>query len=386
MWWPQRQTASQVWTTQWQSEKLPEARFYTAINLESPIEPKKSKQSTRLAQRYHTLETTDAGPRIVEHHAGLKSLALTLDERMHALLREHEKDFFLAYKTHMYHVQGKIRELELKAEQEEAKTREDSKIKDLERELDWFKTEALRLDELCKGYKREVDKWRAKAEALDEDRRFLEDQSKGSKRQNKILRAAAERARSSAYSAMMMTKQRARAEDQSCPENGDASVQPTGDVRSRPSSSGVSRGRTLALAVRQGHAAALVPTGSSMPSVSSEMLPDGGGSEERYLDAIKHLRESLTREQHTVRMLQAARSYTHCKKSEMEELFLKCVDEARRVFLTKKHLRKPVSDKQQMFNAIVGNEDVLVSLYERLFPHRTGIARSPGVGVACCDR
>ena len=122
--------------------------FYTAINLESPIEPKKSKQSTQLAQRYHTLETTDAGPRIVEHHAGLKSLALTLDERMHALLREHEKDFFLAYKTHMYHVQGKMRELELKAEQEEAKTREDSKIKDLERELDWFKTEAFERSEL----------------------------------------------------------------------------------------------------------------------------------------------------------------------------------------------------------------------------------------------
>lgn len=29
-------------------------------------------------------------------------------------------------------------------------------------------TQALRLDELCKGYKKEVDKWKAKAGALDE--------------------------------------------------------------------------------------------------------------------------------------------------------------------------------------------------------------------------
>merc|ERR1719434_221480 len=128
---------------------------------------------------------------------------------------EHEKDFFLAYKTHMYGVQRDIKTLRMKADTEDAKTREDTKIRALEGELDWFMTEALRLDELCKGYKKEVDKWKAKADALDEDRRFLEDQIKGAKRQNKILRAAAERARSSAYSALMVTKAKTEALDSS---------------------------------------------------------------------------------------------------------------------------------------------------------------------------
>merc|ERR1719291_528830 len=144
----------------------------------------------------------------MEHHSDLMNLANTLDQRLAALLREHEKDFFLAYKTHMYTVQKEIKTLRLKADYEESKTREDTKIKALEGELDWFMTEALRLDELCKGYKKEVDKWKAKSDALDNDRRFLEDQIKGAKRQNKILRAAAERARSSAYSALMTTKAR----------------------------------------------------------------------------------------------------------------------------------------------------------------------------------
>ena len=69
----------------------------------------------------------------------------------------------------MYAVQKDIKTLRMKADHEEEKTRMDTKIKALEGELDWFVTEAVRLDELCRGYKKEVDKWKAKAEALDEE-------------------------------------------------------------------------------------------------------------------------------------------------------------------------------------------------------------------------
>merc|ERR1719159_786711 len=184
--------------------------FLTSIDAEVPKRGKRDAKREK-DKRFRALEATAAGPDIAKHHADLTHLANTLDQRMAALLREHEKDFFLAYKTHMYTVQTKIKMLKEKADQEEAKTREDTKIRALEEELDWFMREALRLDELCKGYKKEVDKWKAKAESLDEDRRFLEDQIKGAKRQNKILRAAAERARSSAYSALMTTKARTEA-------------------------------------------------------------------------------------------------------------------------------------------------------------------------------
>mmetsp|Transcript_41861 Transcript_41861/g.76042 ORF Transcript_41861/g.76042 Transcript_41861/m.76042 type:complete len:440 (+) Transcript_41861:84-1403(+) len=372
------------------------ATFYTAIDATTELRGPDGKDD-KLVQKFRALESTRAGPQIVEYHKDIENLALTLDQRMGHLLREHEKDFFLAYKTHMYNVQKEIRALKVKADLEEAKTKEDSKIKELERELDWFMTEALRLDELCKGYKKEVDKWKSKADALDEDRRFLEDQIKGAKRQNKILRAAAERAKSSAYSAIMVAKQKSEAPkgnggypqaealppaprpasaDHQLPSRGSAAVG-LREVRSRtPEVQGISGSASLGGMGGQSQALAITDAGAQ--SLSHGLL--GSDAEERYIEAIQHLKDAIVREQNTIRMLQASRSTTYCQKSELEELFLKCVDEARRELVRKKHrvVAREKSEKEQVMEAMLHNEDVLVCLYEKLFPHRTGIARSLG--------
>lgn len=397
--------------------------YITSIGVES----KPARSRDRRHREFRALEATSAGPRITEHHQELTNLALTLDQRMEALLMEHEKDFFLAYKTHMYGVQRDIKTLRMKADHEDAKTREDTKIRALEGELDWFMTEALRLDELCKGYKKEVDKWKAKADALDEDRRFLEDQIKGAKRQNKILRAAAERARSSAYSALMVTKAKSEANDRTASPGGGPlalTAAPAEAQRKRPASADARRGQPagpgtagrraieaqrsrtpetqLATLPASGPGASL-QSGAGQTGASLGLAPPGGGSspssplpmggggrgnvlgteaEERYVEAISHLKESIVREQHTVRMLQAARATAYSKKSELEEFFLKCVDEARKELMRKRHMtmHKEKTERERVLEAMLSNEDVLVCLYEKLFPHRTGIARSLGGG------
>jgi len=385
--------------------------FVTSIGVTSEGKPSRHKDKSH--HKFRALEATSAGPRITEHHQELTNLALTLEQRMEKLLMEHEKDFFLAYKTHMYGVQRDIKTLRMKADHEDAKTREDTKIRALEGELDWFMTEALRLDELCKGYKKEVDKWKAKADALDEDRRFLEDQIKGAKRQNKILRAAAERARSSAYSALMVTKAKTEAHDRTTtplaltgpeasrkrPASADRAGPAAGNGTAARRAIEAQRSRTpetqLATLPVSGSTGALPGAGTAeaspfggSSSPSSPMPMGGGGhrgvlgteAEERYVEAIQHLKESIVREQHTIRMLQAARATAYSKKSELEEFFLKCIDEARKELMRKRHMtmKNEKSERERVLEAMLSNEDVLVCLYEKLFPHRTGIARSLG--------
>merc|ERR1712070_1154283 len=140
------------------------------------------------------------------------------------------------------------------------------------------------------------------------------------------------------------------------------------------------------------HALSSLTGAGTLPHVASAASLDNGGgmghsnsilgneAEERYVEAIQHLKESIVREQHNVRMLQAVRATSYSKKSELEEFFLKCIDEARKELMRRRHMtmKQEKSERERVLEAMLSNEDVLVCLYEKLFPHRTGIARSLG--------
>lgn len=361
--------------------------FMTGLKLDS-----RSDDRSRARVQPKALESVPgAGPRIVEHHEELRKLAETLDQRVAALLKEHEKDFFLAYKTHMYNVQKEFKQLKQKADDEETKTRRDMKIQSLEKELEWFMNEALRLDDLCKGYKRFVDQWKSKAEALDEDRRFLEDQIKGAKRQNKVLRAAVERAQSSAYSALMMNRAKGDSKggdpdhefeqdgppDRPASHGGEMNKEGKGKLpaidsgRNSTTPSMLAGGASKELAVRG-------PTKTPeyvMPSSPHALL--GNDAEQRYVDTIRHLKEQIEKERSNVRMLRAARSNSYTKKSLLEEFFLRCIDEARKDVVRRRHLTmdREKSQNEKVLEVLLSSEDVLVFLYEKIFPHRTGMSR-----------
>merc|ERR1719272_1674884 len=62
----------------------------------------------------------------------------------------------------------------------------------------------------AKKNKKELDKWKGKAEALEDDRQFLQNQIMTAKKNNKSLRGAVEKAQTSAYSALVSSDDAAK--------------------------------------------------------------------------------------------------------------------------------------------------------------------------------
>jgi chromosome segregation ATPase len=103
------------------------------------------------------------------------------------VLRKHELEFLNEYKNRMYTIQKQMRALKEKANEEESRRRKAEKIAALEQERDSLRQKAEMLDKVCKEYKKGVEKWKNKSDALEDDRKFLEEQILAAKKQNSRL-------------------------------------------------------------------------------------------------------------------------------------------------------------------------------------------------------
>lgn len=338
-----------------------ESTFLTSLNAE------RKQQQNRAAKRQDLLANSENGEGILKLHGELQALADDLDERVEGKLNANENAFFLAYEHFMYDVQKEFKELKKKANEEETKNRRDAKIQSLEKELDWFMHEALRLDELCKKHKKDLDKWKSKAEALEDDRQFLENSIKNAKRNNKTLRGKVEKAQTSAYSALVAAER-----PPSTPPLAE-------EMRALPDQT------TLALE-------------DASNGLSHEL-------ESRYQACVKRLKQQLETEQRLAAKLRVVSDRQFSEPSELESFFVECVERVKgdvgerrhKVALSQsigKSRPRPgqaptipmgpavalddftVSDRRKVVEHLLSSEQVLQFLYDKLFPAGQGQSRS----------
>ncbi|CAM9547163.1 unnamed protein product, partial [Heterosigma akashiwo] len=83
-----------------------------------------------------------------------------------AVLGQQEAGFLAAYRAHMYNVQKELQALKARAARAENELQKNDKIQKLEEECEWYRKEALRLDEACTAFKKDLVYMKEKLETL----------------------------------------------------------------------------------------------------------------------------------------------------------------------------------------------------------------------------
>lgn len=89
----------------------------------------------------------------------------------------------------MYGVQKELTTLRAKADDAAIQLAKNEKIRSLESERDWYRSEAVRLDEFTTQLKTDVTYLHERMSALEDDRAWFEKAAKASERKNRILQA-----------------------------------------------------------------------------------------------------------------------------------------------------------------------------------------------------
>lgn len=229
----------------------------------------------------------------------LQDAVTNMSDNVGILLKEREKDFLAAYRHHMYTVQQELQDAKEKVHQADMAMKNNDQMKKLRKERDWFRGEAIRLDNLTEGMRKDLEVIHEKVESIEEDRTWLESQLKSSKKQIKALRSEVE-----------------------------------ADARARTSwgGSGEESNRQSNVGSRSGIMGSRnsLPMVSNTPSPRMDHIELSAGRERKYKEQIKLLRKQLKQEQKQLREIRLIAVNEQSTSSELEEFLLMAIDDVKR--------------------------------------------------------
>lgn len=87
-----------------------------------------------------------------------------------------QNDFYLAFKNRMTQIMKDMQKLKEKANVERIKAQQDQKLVNIEKERDWFRAEALKLNKIQKQQHDQLTKYKDKIDSLTQDVSYFQTQ------------------------------------------------------------------------------------------------------------------------------------------------------------------------------------------------------------------
>ena len=93
---------------------------------------------------------------------------------MQKMIDDHSKQYSIAYKNRMFEIKMEMENLKNKASEATLKAKKEKRLQDLEKERNWFRKEALKLDKMNRDRKRIMQKMKTNLENVSEDKHFFQ--------------------------------------------------------------------------------------------------------------------------------------------------------------------------------------------------------------------
>ena len=117
---------------------------------------------------------TDLSEEVILHYDSLNTMIDHLDEKMQKMIDDHSKQYSIAYKNRMFEIKMEMENLKNKASEATLKAKKEKRLQDLEKERNWFRKEALKLDKMNRDRKWIMQKMKTNLENVSEDKHFFQ--------------------------------------------------------------------------------------------------------------------------------------------------------------------------------------------------------------------
>ena len=296
----------------------------------------------------------DPKDKIHQYFSLLNSQVERLDLKVEEILQRHEVDFLSAFKGHIFGLHKEVMEMRRQLEEKDTDLHRNQQIASLSKAVQWMKEEGVKFGEMLRRAKVESEKWKSKAQALEADNGFLERQVKMMKRREKMVFQSLE-------SRQLPEIRKNEPEELASRQ---LSTKSTSPIRGgEQESKGEVYPSLSDLLAKYGL------KDSTLAKDLEELITKLTSAANQ---TIHHLQTALSRKSKKMHLLTVQNSKNFSTQSELQKLFVDCVEEVRREtgLRPASHLQDEVflsSDRRKIIELFCLNDAVFQEIYDKLF-------------------